>query len=548
MGMAWRLRIYNANGTVLKADFNNTNPGGIVGGFEWEVEPTGNCLQMTFKGFANLLPILELDLIDYDQDGVDAFWGEVDLCPDPSDENEGSYVIVGTKRRCKSVIPKRRFYGDGSGIGLADLSNLITRNYSDPKDNGGYKSDFPPGVTYDAALIESPLGTARRFDYSLTELDVCLDRLATISSSPNGPVAWGVGANRKLYFRGNNTVRTAPASARLERQPRRADGVVTAVMIPFAAKNPSASGTKGIPARIDVQGQDGFTNYQAGNPLEYRYADAAHAQYNREKLVQPGQLDLLDRVAWNSVTSAVSFTGDANTNDNDSSTYAFNDGTGVAILFFDATTDALKTVAVEFEYSTDNVPTSGLGQVIASITFGPNPQLSPRANNPLYLEFTLPVTGGHKVRNRCRIYCVYDGLINTAFPHLTVTTVAATVGINSNTSDVLRVYEVRRLIADTTAQRFAQAQIKLPSPLVAKLEVDGLLANAPFVNVGGTVYAASTWKYKCVETEGLDGVTSTVELGAKLESQAARAIRQTAQNLDSTDRADARAYADGRPS
>jgi hypothetical protein len=514
--LSWTLTVWNPNKSTLKATYAQSAPGGVVGGFYWELEPDGNCQQLRFEGAARAqdgtrgLVIDDADIVRLEVNGSPACFAVVDTAPDPDDKFVKTYAGQGAKTLFRRVVVPRVQYTTATSI------STIVANLS---------SSLPPAVTYVAGNVQGGLILAQPFDYVVASLEQILNDLAALCGC-----TWGVNSSGEFYFRQPSTTPQTIGYASAEPQflTRHSEDIVTAVTFPIASVNPTVlyqKGTGGV-----------FTETRQA-PILFRYADAAHSVYNREI---PEQIRYLDPAVKNqsgTLDASSSWSNSTNAADGDSATYAESGGTfGFKGLDLGQQTNLTKIIGVQIEYSTDDDPTE-LSLYVVVDDFTP-----PVTSVQVWVaQASLPKTGGHTTRNIVRIYGRYTGA--TSYNRIS----AWFRGI-FGAGDV-RVYDIAILEENTTAlENYAKSFVKLPASFVRSVQLNNqLLTPTPRVQLTGTPSGTVTADAKIYKYNHDTKRTSTeIEVGTRGTSEGVRLMRQTMQILDERDRTTVRALVDRR--
>lgn len=190
--MGWTLRIYTPTGGphvsgTLIAEYTESNPGGIVGGFRWSRAPHGDCLQMEFAAVPSQVNIPPRAVVHLLVDGVPAFYGFVVRSGPQSSKRAERYVALGAAR----LLSQRYAY---YAVSAATNVGAIVR---------GILSQFAhPAIRYDAARVPDTGYTLSRFSAPWVDIATILKDLSGVA----GGVPWGVDADGYFYFRPVNTL------------------------------------------------------------------------------------------------------------------------------------------------------------------------------------------------------------------------------------------------------------------------------------------------------------------------------------------------------
>lgn len=190
--MGWTLRVYTPTGGphvsgTLVAEYTESNPGGIVGGFRWSRAPHGDCLQMEFAAVPKLVDIPPRAIIHFLVDGQSAFYGFVARAWPSDDGGARSYLVMGASQLLRYRV--------------------VQASYTSTTDTGAIARDLisqyaHPAVRYDPSLVPDT-------GYTLSSLKapwVDLHQVLTDLASATPGVSWGVDADGRIYFRAVSTI------------------------------------------------------------------------------------------------------------------------------------------------------------------------------------------------------------------------------------------------------------------------------------------------------------------------------------------------------
>lgn len=531
--LPWELKVWNANKTVSRTGYTNTAPGGISeGGFAWETEGNGNCVQMTFEGIPDLLDILPRDTVQLLVDGTPVFYGTVEL-PAAKKSERLTYTVVGAKKSFERVIPLARRF-----TGIANAGQVITASSGAGFNRDGLRVDLPPHVTYSAARVSGALpalAAGWRSGSSGESLAQTLDTLASASSNGANRVSWGVDATGTFFFGvPSGTWTVGYAASGWDDLPVNASDVVSRVGVLLSGKNPLLLTTNQriTNSYMEVGSPD-------NDPIVYRTSSTAdHTLYRQEITVPAGSNDwfvttLTGPTGAFGVGLVNGFTNPANAYDGDPSTYAESNGTPPDLLLVRTEGSASAFEAIygfEFEYSTSGFPTTSslVGFVIA------NNGITPVFSVP----FSVPGTSSHDSRNRVRVLFQLPVVATQLQGRFIGPAMAA---------GVLRLYTLMPLTVSSRIDDYAKSFIWLPAVVATELESSSIVAPQPTATITGVPPSSSTvvapapsWQYELKR----GGRKTKVQVGDRSAGDSSRVIVRTIRDADARDLANARAYTD----
>lgn len=526
--MAWQLKVWASGVSPLTGPsytYSNTAPGGIQGGFQFELEPNGNCVQMVFEGMGNQLSITATNSVQLLINGVPMFYGYVSSAPSSSDKFRKPFSVLGYKDRI-SKTPTIQL----KAIGITPLEQLITQTGTP---FFGYYLNLPAAVTYDSTLIQTSIGSTPNWNYSFVPLGQALNRISELATAR---VEWGVGADTKFFFRvppNPAPITLAYPVSNLEFTAVLEDNVVTSAIVPLRRDNPSFEFTAIAPIRP-------FTSKVAspasGNFIGAAFAYiknlASHSIYDRAKILEVGNIPLFAyRLAYDA-SFPFNFNNPNNAIDNDPTTYASNVGGGAGgssgLQFESTNANSLNVYGFEVEYSTDS--NLGTNSITALINYGTGVSAIHTQT-----QFDLPPTGTHANQNKIRAVMKFDG---------TATTDRATIQIYLGTStvtDSTRIYAMRMLEITPLIPNVCDDYLRDPQLTAARAKPNLMLSPTPTASITdtpqGTITAPAmkyTYNYSNDET------STTIDLGNRVDDPTARVLRNAASITDAQNRADTR--------
>jgi hypothetical protein len=528
--LPWTLNVWSPNKVTLRATYTQAAPGGIsAGGFAWENEGNGNCVQMEFEAVPTQVDIQPRDIVQLLVDGVESFAGVVERPPQYK-PYPLKFNAVGLKKLLEGVGPLARRYGALANAGLA-----ITGTAGGTLNRDGYRVDLHPAITYDAAKISSTLPALATWNSGSAgeSLAQILDALAGAANSSSGAVQWGVGADMKLFFGVPSTTPTVLtyAASGWDRLPVVASDTVSRVAIVLSSKNGQVVYSKLAPSFQTLPNIPEFLD-----PIIYKTpSDSNHVLYNQEKTFPTGNQDWFEET-YNvgtgvfSPASGTNMTNEANAYDGNSTTYANN--TAAAPYATGRTRNEAVDVAPGNFY--------GVQLIYSSVIKDQALQIQYRIGITQYTAIVgLPSTSSLIDKNLVRIYFATSALVNSvSFAMVSSITVPTA-------ADQIRVWSLAGLKTSARLDDYAKSFIKLPAPVAAQINLNNITVQTPQVQVTtvpvlGTVTAlAPSWKYTL--TRGDKGRSTTAQLGSRQTSNDAQVVLQTVKNLDARNAANARA-------
>lgn len=335
--MEWRLRVYpadraasgNSYGTP-RATYDNASPGGIVGGFEWDIDENGGALQLRFRGSpydpyirSQRLDIRPRDIVQLQRmtyppgfpQGLPTtlFTGVITICANPKDRGVKEYVAEGLKRLVSErVLDERRIAGtlDASAY-VHTLTQLAPRT-------------LPTQIVYDGRPADTGYDLSEFFA-PFIRLSEALDLIA--KAVPEA--SWGVDKSGRFFFgvRDLGSLALGANEARADAQAIRAEEVVGRVVLIVAAQPNRALSY--MPATETLLKDYGYSEsvYQP-IPITFGYTSAAGAVYGAPEIARqlPGLSGFREEAPTTTTSSGL--TNITNAFDGDAGTYADSSLTG----------------------------------------------------------------------------------------------------------------------------------------------------------------------------------------------------------------------------
>ena len=528
--LPWELRVWNPNKTVLKAVYTNTAPGGVVGPFDWERRPDGDCVQMTFTVRPDMTNIGSRDVVQLNVDGVNAFYGVITAPYDSSGTTGFQYVAEGGREFFTGIIPPRRDYSQ-----ISDISTILTRSFTSSSNPAGYWNDFPASVAYDAAQVQVSLGGIDRWSFPKSlSLDQILDKLASLAAVST-KVTWGVDANGVFFFReATGTAIIGFSKEMLAAIAIDAKNVVSKASIIVSARDLYYTSS---PFQVETTQNSVYVGDQSSTALPdalvYEYADSNHGTYNQEKVFQIGYVEPFSRLFLFDTTTGNNMVNFSNALDGNPTTYSNNNSSTPPDITLERATSPLATLGFEVEYSGTYTSTLQLQAVFyLDDGFG---GYTP-ANT---IRINLPPTGAHTVRNVTKQIVRYVGTGTPKAARLNIT------GLGTWSSDQFRLYSAARLEWSNAINNAAKAQIMLPSTVAQQINLTGIQPPSKTLTLqgapnGDVIGPTASWKYSLSSSaNSLTGHKRTVvDVGNRDGSQSAQQFRIQSATLDSRQQGD----------
>jgi hypothetical protein len=522
----WRLLVWSpmtayANQTEAnaKAVYTNTSPGGLVGGFNWSLERSGNCKQLTFTGSpmshngVRRLNIGRRDIIRLQVDleeisvFVNMFAGVIVENPPARETRESPYLALGPKElfRLRSLDVRRIAVVQPVTEFVDDISDL-----------------FPAQVSYSTPSSVG-VGNLNLFEAPGVRLTQALDSLKQAVTG----FEWGVDRNAIFFFRApTNSVTFSYGTSGLRWLPIKSEEIATKVNILAVAEN------KGTPSELFVQAD---TNSLL-EPRDAEYAPvidtvsfehAEHANLGAERTyVSPIPTLKVIRPTYVTVNN---FTNGANATDADKSTYASNNAGPASITLENGTSEKLRGFTLRYRVLDGTYP------VKASIEHG-----GFGFTFPPVARATFQLRKTTEIQTLEVVFLPSSGLGSQDSTWIKVEL--------DSTADAFRVYDFKTYALDSTAlAEVAESLVRLPASEPAELSRPGFVEPAATVTVtgapGGDVSGdAERWHYSLSPDEGL---WTRVSLGQRSEDEAVRALRLQAEEFAETAASALRVYARG---
>ena len=185
--MSWTLKVF-APGTgpwssSPTAQYTNTSPGGIVGGFKWSLDGDGDCVQMEFEAVPKLVDIPPRANVQLLVNNSPVWFGTVVRTGAPRSGRSWRYVALGGRHLLKYLHANYVYSDSNTPLDITTLAANAWATVQSPPLN--------------------PTMSTRPTGYTLTRLTaqwVDMHTLLTDLARAAGDVPWGVDANGRVFF------------------------------------------------------------------------------------------------------------------------------------------------------------------------------------------------------------------------------------------------------------------------------------------------------------------------------------------------------------
>lgn len=504
--LSWKFDVWNANKSTLLNTITNTTPGGLSGGFRWQLKPDGDTVQLEFSGRNDRLKLPPRGVVALTVDGQPAFYGVVPDPPSAASPNIEQAQVLGGREALRVALM------DGTVYRQQGVYQIVRDILSRLR---------PPALAYDPAQIGDgtgmDLGPGLDLYYSPTmPLTDALDGLAKSAGT-----TWGVDAQGRVFFGQPSpaALNVAYAGQPWRRLPVQGRETVTRAVLRVVSG----------PAGMEAEERRAFT---AGAWTDYLPATvtkvathAQHAQYRAEvSMPVPDGMSAAQN-GGRVLGGVVQFLNPGNAVDDDPATYAES------------------AARADVDMPTLNVVNRVAGQRPIGVRVRYSVQNRQDADQvKLWVEHFHTGVGGGSERAVYDLpndkYIREETIIfppqarpGATYQQLTVSfRLFREVFGPSDTfgAGVIRVYDVQPLIVDeAAAQRIAESFLHVPSASPAEITLRGLTPPTPTVTVTGSpdgdvTGSASLYEYTHTPEQPR---TTRVKIGADGQSGAARAIR-----------------------
>jgi len=185
--MSWTLKVF-APGTgpwssSPTAQYTNTSPGGIVGGFKWSLDGDGDCVQMEFEAVPKLVDIPPRANVQLLVGSTPVWFGTVVRTGAPGSGRSWRYVALGGRHLLKYLYANYVYSDSNTPLDITTLAANAWATVQSPPLN--------------------PTMSTRPTGYTLTRLTaqwVDMHTLLTDLARAAGDVPWGVNVNGQVFF------------------------------------------------------------------------------------------------------------------------------------------------------------------------------------------------------------------------------------------------------------------------------------------------------------------------------------------------------------
>lgn len=512
--MGWTLRVYTPTGGPhvsgsLIAEYTESSPGGVVGGFRWSRAPHGDCLQMEFAAVPKLVDIPARAIVHFLVDGQSAFYGFVARGGALSSSRAEQYVVLGAARL---LSQRYAYYSVSASTDTGAIVRNILSQYAHP------------AIRYDPSQVPNTGYTLSRFTAPWVDIATILRDL----SGAAGGVTWGVDADGYVYFRPVNTLQAVRyEEANLQYLPVLAEEACDRVRIIIPIQ-PSGVLRK-------VQYPMGGTSYADPDPDQYalvytvdlsagtRQVDqapsvsssvgAVMSPIGAERSFVLGATPPLRRMAFGGwlAGTPMGFSNASNAIDGDESTYAVSTnpfGGGDLYLYVSGFPHGFG--------DTQPYEVRAMWQILTGYETKVTPVFTARSD-PHEL-----IVSGARSRFKAGGGAYY---VRLQF---------STGGTVYNVNDLVRVYDISVYGVDATAiDRLALALAKAPYQEPTEVSVPGHLSPATTLTITGTPSGdvsgpVAEWEYEYSVERGL---WTTARIGSQATDPQAAAIRILASTI-----------------
>ncbi|MFB9994071.1 hypothetical protein ACFFLM_19110 [Deinococcus oregonensis] len=183
--LTWNLSIWPANKSGPPKQLTQAAPGGIDGGFRWQLASNGNTVQLEFTGRNDLLALPPRAVVSLTVDGSPAFYG---IVPDPASleslDAEGLLAAGGEEALRLTLMDGKVYRNMGVYAIARDILSRLC----------------PPSLTYSATLIGDGTGTdvGPSLGTYYAPTGTLQDTLISLAKSAGK--TWGVDAQGRVFL------------------------------------------------------------------------------------------------------------------------------------------------------------------------------------------------------------------------------------------------------------------------------------------------------------------------------------------------------------
>lgn len=180
-----KVLIWTANKAELVNSITNDAPGGIEGGFKWQLSPHGNTIQLQFSGRNDRVRVPPRGVVQLLVNNDEAFYGVMPDPPPLSASESTTMQVLGGEEALRKVLMDGVAYRDQ---GVYDIVRNVLQRLC------------PPALVYDPTMIGNGTGTDHgpalsTFYSPTTNLVTVLGNLAKTAAT-----TWGVDAGGRVFF------------------------------------------------------------------------------------------------------------------------------------------------------------------------------------------------------------------------------------------------------------------------------------------------------------------------------------------------------------
>ncbi|MGM9319788.1 hypothetical protein [Deinococcus aquaticus] len=497
--MAYELKIWNANKSVLLNTITDETPGGLSDGFKWQLTPTGDTVQLEASGRNDRLRLHPRAVVQLRVDDEPAFYGVV---PDPDSLNSQevtSFQVLGGREVLLRTLMDGATFRD---MGVYAIARSI------------FSRLCPPALTYDPTQIGDGSGTdagpvLSTYYAPTSTLDEVLTALARAAG-----VAGGVD-NQGRIFLGRPTL--PPLAVAYSSQPWRRLRVQGRETVTQAIlRVVSAPGEGALSARTGVNESFGLPYLPA--TISVTATAPEHALYGASRSIAAPEGISLTR---NSYAGELVFNemDGAPATDGDPDTGTTTTGPTPGILIRN-TTERVIGLRLRYRYE----PTDGLVGVvwIQHATFHPEGGSAFEST----VAFGLPESGG--TREMVFIAPPSAEVVTNGWDISQVQVYVITPDGAGTAPVNLVIYDMAQIVVDEVAAlRLAESYLQVPPTSPAEVSLPALVPPRPEVTItaspdGDVTGSTNLWEY--VHQSGQLHST-LIRLGSDGQSDVGRAIK-----------------------
>lgn len=497
--LSWELKVWNANKSTLQNTITDAAPGGIAGGFKWQLRGTGDTVQLDLSGINARMKLPPRGVVQLKVDGNAAFYG---IVPDPpsgkAPDVQQAQVLGGREALRVTLMDGKVYRNQGVYDIVRDILNRLC----------------PPALTYSAALVGNGTGTdtgptLSTYYAPTADLVTALDSLAKSAG-----VTWGVDSTGAVFFGRPSpaALSVAYAGQPWERLPVQGREVVTRsvlrVVTSRAGEEPKIYGA----AREIAPGSWGFDAPYLPATITKTATAADHAAYAASRAFEPPEGVALTKPAQLPVSGTSGSVADAanatDGNDSTFSTVAVSGGAGGSLTILNGSS-AVRVVGFRLVYELD---TAGADWWNFQASINHQAGATPNSSATWALG---------KTQQKTELLVIFP-------PHIIESGYSSLVGVYTLAAGTLKVYALEPIVIDeTAAANVAASFLQPPYATPSEIKLKTLQTPTPTVTVTGTpdgdvTGGAGLWEYE----HSVDRVRTTlIRIGTDGQSSTARAIK-----------------------